>query len=66
VLYVVANGLTVFADIEHDILLDLDGAAGRQGPHLDVQTISSFIVAGSSWREGFIRESIVNSFSIGQ
>ena len=49
---VVADRLTVIADVEHDVGLDLDGAPGRQGPDLDVQA------AGDAFLDEVIRAPI--------
>jgi hypothetical protein len=46
VLDVIADGLTIAADIEHDVLDDLDGAPGRQRSHPHLDAVGRLVVAG--------------------
>lgn len=43
---VIADGLPVFSDVEHDVVLDLDGAHRRRRTNFHVQAVRRLIVAG--------------------
>jgi hypothetical protein len=45
VLDIVADGLAILAQVEHDIFLKLDGARRRERAQLDVEAVGGAIVA---------------------